>query len=63
MLEDNDILEIQNMINESNSNEQLLASLKSYFIQTKTKTSEFTDDPLYLAWTVYQNIIQNKRIV
>jgi hypothetical protein len=61
MLTDDDILEIQNMINKSNSNEELFASLKSYFMQTKM--SEFTDDPLYIAWTVYQNIIQNKRIV
>ena len=61
MLTDDDILEIQNMINKSNSNEELFASLKSYFIQTKM--SELTDDPLYIAWTVYQNIIQNKRIV
>ena len=29
----------------------------------QTKMSELTDDPLYIAWTVYQNIIQNKRIV
>jgi hypothetical protein len=49
------------MINKSNSNEELFASLKSYFMQTKM--SELKDDPLYLAWTVYQNIIQNKRIV
>ena len=61
MLTDDDILEIQNMINKSNSNEELLASLKSYFMQTKM--SELKDDPLYLAWTVYQNIIQNNRIV
>ncbi len=61
MLTDDDILEIQNMINKSNSNEELFASLKSYFMQTKM--SELKDDPLYLAWTVYQNIIQNKRIV
>ena len=61
MLTDDDILEIQNMINKSNSNEELFASLKSYFMQTKT--FESTDDPLYVAWTVYQNIIQNKRIV
>ena len=61
MLTDDDILEIQNMINKSNSNEELLASLKSYFMQSKM--SELKDDPLYLAWMVYQNIIQNKRIV
>jgi len=61
MLTDDDILEIQNMINKSNSNEELFASLKSYFMQTKM--SELKDNPLYLAWTVYQNIIQNKRIV
>ena len=61
MLTDDDILEIQNMINKSNSNEELFESLKSYFMQAKM--SELTDDPLYLAWTVYQNIIQNKRIV
>lgn len=61
MLTDDDILEIQNMINKSNSNEELFASLKSYFMQTKM--SELKDDPLYLAWTVYQNIIQNNRIV
>ena len=61
MLTDDDILEIQNMINKSNSNEELFASLKSYFMQTKM--SELKDDPLYLAWTVFQNIIQNKRIV
>ncbi len=63
MLTDDDILEIQNMINKSNSNEELFATLKSYFIQTKTKTSKLKDDPLYVAWTVYQNIIQNTRIV
>tara|TARA_R100000951_G_scaffold115974_1_gene125935 strand:+ start:649 stop:837 length:189 start_codon:yes stop_codon:yes gene_type:complete len=62
MLTDDDILEIQNMINESNSNEELLASLKSYFIQ-KTSNSELKDDPLYVAWAVYQNIIQNNQIV
>ena len=61
MLTDDDILEIQNMTNKSNSNEELLASLKSYFMQSKM--SELKDDPLYLAWTVYQNIIQNNRIV
>jgi len=61
MLTDDDILEIQNMINKSNSNEELLASLKSYFMQSKM--FESTADPLYLAWTVYQNIIQNKCIV
>jgi hypothetical protein len=61
MLTDDDILEIQNMINKSNSNEELFASLKTYFMQTKMLKS--TDDPLYLAWTVYQNIIQNNRIV
>jgi hypothetical protein len=61
MLTDDDILEIQNMINKSNSNEELFASLKSYFMQTKM--SELKDNPLYLAWTVYQNIIQNKHIV
>jgi hypothetical protein len=61
MLTDDDILEIQNMINKSNSNEELFASLKSYFMQTKM--SELMGDPLYVAWTVYQNIIQNKRIV
>jgi hypothetical protein len=60
MLTDDDILEIQNMLNKSNSNEELFASLKSYFMQTKM--SEMNDDPLYIAWTVYQNIIQNKRI-
>lgn len=61
MLTDDDILEVQNMINKCNSNEELLASLKSYFI--KTKSIQSNNDPLYIAWTVYQNIIQNKCIV
>jgi len=63
MLTNNDLLEIQNIINESSSNEELFASLKIYFIQTKTKTSKLKDDPMYIAWTVYQNIIQNKHII
>ena len=63
MLTNNDLLEIQNIINESNSNEELFASLKIYFVQTKTKTSKLKDDPMYIAWTVYQNIIQNKHMV
>lgn len=61
MLTDNDILEVQNMMNKCNSNEELFTSLKSYFM--KTKSIELNDDLLYIAWTVYQNIIQNKRIV
>jgi hypothetical protein len=61
MLTDDNILEIQNIINKSSSNEELFTSLKSYFIQPKTFKSD--GHPLYIAWTVYQNIIQNNCIV
>lgn len=60
MLTDEHVLDIQNMIDTSNSNEELLQLLKSYFLSSKYKSDG--SEPLYVAWKTYLNIIQNNRI-
>ena len=60
MLTDVHVLDIQNMIDMSNSNEELLQLLKSYFLSSKYKSNDL--EPLHVAWKTYLNIIQNNRI-
>lgn len=60
MLTDEHVLDIQNMIDTSNSNEELLQLLKSYFLSSKYKLDD--SEPLYVAWKIYLNIIQNNCI-
>jgi|TARA_R110000868_G_scaffold378548_1_gene644000 hypothetical protein len=60
MLTDTHVFDIQNIIDSSKTNEKLQEKLKKYFL-VHTNTIKGVE-PTYLAWTIYQNIIQNKRI-
>lgn len=60
MLTNRDVLEITKIIDNSSSNEELLISLKTYFLENKM--FNIKNDPIRIAWQVYQNIIQKKGI-
>jgi hypothetical protein len=60
MLTDDVVLDIQNIIHNCNSFEELQEKLKMYFLTNWNNVSNV--DPAHLAWGVYNNIIQNKSI-
>jgi hypothetical protein len=56
MMSDIDILAIENIIELSKTNEELLTKLKLYFLSDCESLSN--NDPARIAWIVYNKIIQ-----
>lgn len=60
MLTDEHISDIQHLVDTSNSNEELLQLLKSYFLSSNN--IDYDGEPLNIAWKIYLNIITTNRI-